>query len=217
LIDMIVFDAVGFAARLDERVFEPGMHAADLLDAWPYLTRLHATISPVEMTLDPTFHEAPDLPDITERRTATALVHATSEWVTCDVPFAGGSDAATQRVCIENAVGWPDIGNLPIALRIEQIPSMGPPQVMVDNQAQVEQWAHDNYAGSDCEIAGGEETSDGGVESEGGGDAGESGSGSPGLESMASSCACSGTGRAGGGIGAGLLLVLGGALRRRRR
>jgi MYXO-CTERM domain-containing protein len=217
LIDMIVFDAVGFAARLDERVFEPGMHAADLLDAWPYLTRLHATISPIEMTLDPTFHEAPDLPGVRERRTATALVHGDGDWATYDVPFASGSEAATQRVCIETDAGWPDIGELPMALRIEQIPSMGPPQVMVDNQARVEQWAHDNYAGSGCEAADGEDTSDGGVDSEGSGDAGESESGSPGAASMGSPCACSGTGGAGGGIGAGLLLVLGGALRRRRR
>ena len=33
LIDMIAFDAPGFAARLDERQFDPAMHAADLLEA----------------------------------------------------------------------------------------------------------------------------------------------------------------------------------------
>jgi hypothetical protein len=56
LIDQIAFDAAGFAAMLDERLFAPAMHAYDLLETWPYLTRMHTLLSPEEMTLDPTFH-----------------------------------------------------------------------------------------------------------------------------------------------------------------
>ncbi|WP_106088907.1 DUF2330 domain-containing protein [Enhygromyxa salina] len=218
LLDMIDFDAVGFAARLDERVFAPGLHAVELLDASPYLTRLHTTISPAEMTLDPTFHPAPDLPDVRERRTATALVHADDDWATYEVPFAGGQGAATASVCVDRAAGWPSLEDLPMALRVEQVPSMGPPQVTVDNRVQVEQWAQTNYSGSACETSGGADTGESGGS---GSDDSHSESGDPGLGptmGASSTCACSSDADGGGWGGLGLgLLVLGAAVQRRRR
>src|SRR5262249_55112163 len=87
LIDQIPFDAAGFAARLDERMVAPAEHANDLLDTWPYLTRLHTTLSPEEMTLDPTFHEVPDLAPVDENRDAKGLVLEGAEWIRYQIPY----------------------------------------------------------------------------------------------------------------------------------
>jgi hypothetical protein len=54
-IDQSVWDGNGFADELEERVVEPGRHAEDVLAKSPFLTRLFTTISPEEMTEDPTF------------------------------------------------------------------------------------------------------------------------------------------------------------------
>jgi hypothetical protein len=54
-IDRTAWDGNGFADDLDERVVVPGRHAADILATSPFLTRLFTTISPEEMTDDPTF------------------------------------------------------------------------------------------------------------------------------------------------------------------
>jgi MYXO-CTERM domain-containing protein len=195
LIDIIEFDAPGFAAMLDERLFEPAMHAVDLLDTWPYLTRLHTTISPVEMTLDPTFHETADLPMLSERRSTSALVLSGGDWTRYEIPWSGEDEPALAQLCGERGAAWPSFDDMPRALRIEQIPSMGPAQVMVDHQAELEQWAQSTYADSACEATGsggGSESGDEGI----GGD--ETGPGlGPTLDSR-SGCACT-SGEGGGG------------------
>lgn len=57
-IDRTAWDGAGFAKDLDERIIAPGRHAADVLASSPFLTRLFTTISPEEMTEDPTFAAA---------------------------------------------------------------------------------------------------------------------------------------------------------------
>jgi hypothetical protein len=58
-IDKAAWDGDRFAGELDERVIQPGLHAAELLRTSPYVTRLFTTISPYEMTEDPEFAPAP--------------------------------------------------------------------------------------------------------------------------------------------------------------
>ncbi len=55
IVDAIPFDAAAFAAAIDERVVTPAANAQSMLDALPHLTRLTSSVSPVEMTVDPTF------------------------------------------------------------------------------------------------------------------------------------------------------------------
>jgi hypothetical protein len=64
-------DGTGFAVALEERVIVPGRRAADLLMAHPYLTRMFTTISPAEMTVDPTFEARTGLPDVGFSQTGT--------------------------------------------------------------------------------------------------------------------------------------------------
>jgi hypothetical protein len=152
LFDVIEFDAAGFAAMLDERLFMPAEHAADLLETWPYLTRLHTTISPEEMTLDPTFHEVPDLPAVDEDRNAVGLVLDGGRWVRYDIPYEElpGVVRPVERVCIDNDAAWPTFDSLPSARRIEQLPTVGPAQILVDNGQIIAAWSDADHAGSAC-------------------------------------------------------------------
>jgi len=54
-VDPIPFDAPTFAAAIDERVVQPLHDAQALFDRLPHLTRLTSSVSPEEMTVDPTF------------------------------------------------------------------------------------------------------------------------------------------------------------------
>lgn len=58
------FDPVAATAALDERVVQPCVDAEEILGRSPYVTRLTSTISPEEMTVDPTFGFNPNLPDV---------------------------------------------------------------------------------------------------------------------------------------------------------
>jgi MYXO-CTERM domain-containing protein len=54
-VDQIPFDAPAFAAAIDERIVTPLHDAQTMFDAMPHLTRMTSSVSPVEMTVDPTF------------------------------------------------------------------------------------------------------------------------------------------------------------------
>jgi hypothetical protein len=69
-IDRQAWDGAAFAHDLDERIITPGHHAADVLSSSPFLTRLFTTISPEEMTDDPTFANAAlSEPPVTQKLT----------------------------------------------------------------------------------------------------------------------------------------------------
>jgi MYXO-CTERM domain-containing protein len=191
LVDSPAWNGPEFAAGLDELVIEPGMHAIDLLEAWPYLTRLHTTISAHEMTLDPTFHANPDLPGVSRLRQASALVHDDFTWTRYDVPLEVelGAPNSTGTLCVADDGNWPypSLEAMPRALRIEQVPQMGPAQVLTDNSDTIQAALETHNEGSLCGPGG----DDGGTES---GDSGDSGSGDgPGADGgdVASGCACS--------------------------
>ncbi len=126
-IDLGAWDGVLFAAALSEQIIVPGLHAVDLLDAWPKLTRLHTTMSPAEMTVDPIFHANSDLPDVSPQVT-------TSSQVLCggDEQYSVDVSGTPTPVCVPAATTWPAIEGMPQALRVEQIPMTGPPQVTLD-------------------------------------------------------------------------------------
>jgi MYXO-CTERM domain-containing protein len=126
-IDLSAWDGPAFAAALAEQIIEPGLHAVDLIDAWPKLTRLNTTMSPIEMTLDPMFHGNPDLPDVAAQvTTASTVLCGGDEEYRVDV------DGQPTVVCRPDGEGWPVIEGMPNALRIEHIPMAGPSQVTVD-------------------------------------------------------------------------------------
>jgi MYXO-CTERM domain-containing protein len=171
-IDQNAWDDVAFAAALVERIIDPGLHAVDLLDTWPKLTRLNTTMSPNEMTVDPVFIANADLPDVDN------VAVTTTEQVLCggDRIYHVDVEGEDTPVCVpENAVypGWVD---MPWTLRIEQMPMVGPPQVTTDNAMAIESSHQLNQVGVACLADGGDGDGDGDGDP-GDGDAGDGDSG----------------------------------------
>ncbi|MDC0717121.1 DUF2330 domain-containing protein [Nannocystis bainbridge] len=123
-------DGSGFATGLAERIITPGLHAQDLLDTFPYLTRMYTVISPNEMIADPTFHINPDLEDVDNVRVAT-------NYNLCD-----GNSVVTlpdeREIFVPDAGPWPEfIGEMFWAEEISQIALKGKPMHLVNNTAAI--------------------------------------------------------------------------------
>lgn len=63
-IDMEAWDSAGFSTDLQERIIAPGQRSVEILDAFPFMTRMYTTMSPGEMTADPFFYQNADLPEV---------------------------------------------------------------------------------------------------------------------------------------------------------
>jgi hypothetical protein len=68
----LVFDAGAFVDDLEAAVVAPLRGAQALFGEFPVLTRLYTTLSAEEMHLDPIFDVNPDLPEVSNLRTAAA-------------------------------------------------------------------------------------------------------------------------------------------------
>ncbi|MCA9692616.1 MAG: DUF2330 domain-containing protein, partial [Myxococcales bacterium] len=113
LIDQDVWDAQLFANAYQARIIDPGQRAVDLLNAWPYLTRMYTTISPGEMTVDPFFHENPQLPDVSASRTSQRTFLCSGDSVV-RLPD-------NREIFIPQGQGWPAfIDELPYEEDIEE-------------------------------------------------------------------------------------------------
>ena len=195
-------DGTGFAKDLAERIILPGLHARELLDTWPYLTRMYTVISPNEMIADPIFHLNPDLPDIPNNLTA-------QNYVLCD-----GNSVVTmpdgREVFVPNAGPWPDIMAPWWTEQIEEVALKGKPMHIVNNTAaintRIQEW---NLAHNWPRPAGGSGT--GGSSS----DTSDTGSSSDGQSGGEGGCGCDSRGDGAGALG--LAVALGLLGRRRRR
>jgi hypothetical protein len=230
-------DGTGFARALEERVIVPGRRASDLLQAHSYLTRMFTTISPAEMTEDPTFEERDGLPPVGFTQTATLVTK-------CDdkrgVVLPDGREVGLARVIdpaspAASPFMWPTFtAAMPWAERVEEFTSAGA-IALVDNGATIDRLLAEWNASVGWVTEGVDAGRSGGVAGAGGaGGAGGTGFGGSaggsgvdaGLELSASSgsgCGCTVPRRTSGrawGIGGALVLALGSAHRwavRRRR
>ncbi len=131
LIDLAAWSGTGFATDFAERISTPGQHALDMLATSTYLTRLFTLLSPHEMTEDPTFHETDSLPLVDSSMSATRTIACEgNDWV----DLADG-----RRVALTKAAIYPNIEGMPAVEQVEQIPAMGPPQVVTDNTATIDE------------------------------------------------------------------------------
>ncbi|PCC72614.1 Myxococcales GC_trans_RRR domain-containing protein/MYXO-CTERM domain-containing protein [Nannocystis exedens] len=130
-------DGSAFATALVDRIIAPGLHAQDLLDTYPYLTRMYTVISPNEMIADPTFHINPDLEDVDNVRVA-------GNYNLCD-----GNSVVTlpdgREIFVPGGGPWPDfIGEMWWAEEISQVALKGKPMHLVNNTAaintKIEEW-----------------------------------------------------------------------------
>lgn len=131
-IDQEAWDGAAFGASLEERVFAPGRHAADLLNNNGYLTRMYTTISPGEMTADPMFHDNAELEPVERLRQAVqrTLCNGDSIWTLPD----------GREVYVPAGEPWPDFdaaapmdAPMPTAEKIEDVPATGAPMRLTDN------------------------------------------------------------------------------------
>lgn len=219
--DFANWDGAAFAAELQERVIAPGQHAVELLDSWPYLTRLYTRVSAEEMTVDPIFHANADLPDVPLPGVAM------QECLDCD-----GEDAVATlpdgRMVYLPKSSWPTSLDMPWAERIESIPAKGAPFVELDVRAEIDAALATWNASQECDPGGsasGSDEGDGYDDDDGQAEGGEAADGNDddaddttggsagqdgGLDVRG--CACTTTPSS----GAPLSVVLGALLRRRR-
>jgi MYXO-CTERM domain-containing protein len=228
LIDAQAWSAAGFAQDFDERIVAPGVHAIDLLESWPYLTRMFTTISPNEMTVDPIFVTNDALPEVTNIRQGTRF------------NFCEGGALFTlpdgREVYLPDPQQWPDFGDqMPWEEDVEQAAMVGPNQNLSDRTVEIDAllaaWNQDHGWPPS-----GDGDGDGTTDGDGSGTAGESGTGDdddvgddanvgegsgdegPGVGESDAACACSSEGQgAAGGLASLALLGLGAIGRRRRR
>jgi hypothetical protein len=205
LIDDVAWNAAEFGAAVDERVIQPGLHAQELLDTWPYLSRLFTTISPNEM-----------LTQVDNTSIGSRLLLCNGDAV---FTLPDG-----REVYMTNPNIWPDVGadQMPWEEDVEQAALVGPNQNLSDQtpviNALLAAWNEQNGWPPGGDGDGDGDTGDG---DPGDGDGDSSGSGGTdggpsdgtdgaGFNDGSSSCACSSDG--GNQRGALALLGLFGAL-----
>ncbi len=140
LIDAAAWSGVGFASDFAERISTPGEHASDMLADATTLTRLFTLISPHEMTEDPLFHENPDLPPVSASYSATRTFACEgNDWI--DLPDG-------RRIALTDAGTWPNLEDMPMVERVEQVPAMGAPQVTSNERDAIDELLDDHNQGA---------------------------------------------------------------------
>ena len=149
LLDLSAWDEAAFIARYRELITDPMEHASDLLQTWPYLTRLYTRMSPSEMAYDPMFAEVEGLSVVPSTWGAMRNTDACCE-DTVVLP-----DGASVRL---SAVGsWPSWGeDMPYAAVIQQYQPDAPPANELDNLATINGLlaAHNASVFADAECSG---------------------------------------------------------------
>ncbi len=217
-IDQTAWDAAAFSSDFQQRVVDPGVHARDVVQKYPYLTRMFTTISPAEMTEDPDFHADPSL----SAKTVTNTFNVASERVTCS-GTAGMILPDARQVGLPASGLWPAFtSQMPWVETITEYPLNGAPVQLVDNTALIDdQLAAWNKSVGWPPSVGSTVGGTGGT----GGAAGGAGTGAggngatPDASAGGAGCACSlpGGARQRGALGAVAAAALALALGRRRR
>ena len=132
------FDAHAFVDDLERIVVEPLESVRQLLEEKPYLTRLYTTLSADEMTLDPMFAYNPDLPDVSNVRSADLRtdcaddlgdMRSEGEWEVV-ITLSDGREFRSHPLADGMAPRPLPLVGQPAAAVIEQLSTSGPPQVI---------------------------------------------------------------------------------------
>jgi hypothetical protein len=131
-IDQTKWKPLEFATDLAKRIIDPARHADAVLSAWPYLTRLFTTMSPVEMTQDPEFLERQGLGNVPVIRLSA------TQRITCQNQ-SGMTLPGGRMVALTAQQGWPRFADtMPWAEKVEEIQATGDPVVLADNTATID-------------------------------------------------------------------------------
>lgn len=118
-------DPVAVLAAVEESVVAPLRETVQRLDQ-PYLTRLYTTLSPEEMTLDPTFDQNPDLGPVDNVHRAVARRDG------CDRPFLVTLEDG-RILLVNDPYDWPlAVGAAPANRRVHRAGLEGPLEIVAD-------------------------------------------------------------------------------------
>ncbi|HEY0714517.1 MAG TPA: MYXO-CTERM sorting domain-containing protein, partial [Polyangia bacterium] len=133
-VDISKLDRRRFILDLEDLVIKPIEATADLFAQQPYLTRLYTTLSPAEMTIDPTFDLATGLPDVSNNH-AIDLAYASKSCGDTTGPWSAQVGGLIVR---GTGNTWPHnlaAATMPFNRRILQMTAQRPPVVETDNTA----------------------------------------------------------------------------------
>jgi len=148
---LVTYDPVELAAGVELNVLEPRRRTELLLASHPKITRMTSSVSPGEMTVDPTFVFNPDMADVAQVRNAI-------ERYECGGRFDDVFEAPREVILADGRNIWipsmDELGNRglsefewleangltrPAAALIEQTSASGQPEVLVDNSFLLDQ------------------------------------------------------------------------------
>jgi hypothetical protein len=131
------YDPVSMAQDIQDRVVQPTLDAGALFDKYPTLTRLYTTLSPEDMTKDPTFTFSPTLPNVSNVHQATLSYYCGT----------GSNDRTITPARLVTEQGWtvdfpdgtgqavlpPPPTGISATRRLEVLSADRPPNVITDN------------------------------------------------------------------------------------
>ena len=136
--------------ELNASVTDPLIETLAVFDGDPYITRLYTTLSPEEMTLDPTFSFNPDLGDQARERRAKLTMSCGlfgTEW-RVTLGQGTGRDGEVVIDGTGNPPGFtPPVIDQDAVWRTETITTSGPPTVVTQKQFSVAQVVGDGAGG----------------------------------------------------------------------
>jgi MYXO-CTERM domain-containing protein len=135
-VDQEAWDGPSFARALRERIIDPGLHAQQLLDTNPVVTRLYTTLSPHEMTLDPMFHAEPGDLSVVDDTAVTS-----TRWFPCGGTTEMQLAEGNRVVALPTFDQWPDISpaEMPWVERVSEHVLGQAPVVLVENTALIDE------------------------------------------------------------------------------
>jgi MYXO-CTERM domain-containing protein len=129
-IDRLKWQGAAFATDFKNRIVDPGKHARDIVNRWPYLTRMFTALSPAEMTLDPIFHARADLSNQQVNNRTVSARRRTA----CNGRSAMILPDSREVALAPPGTTWPVFSSaMPWAERIEEVPLTGAVIELVDN------------------------------------------------------------------------------------
>src|SRR5262245_23663885 len=142
------YDLAGLTDAISASIVTPRIDAQMMIDSHPYLTRLNTSASREKMNRNPFFSESQDLPDLSNRHTATIrTLCGDMEYLACNAPMRlelqdgrmiwlrAGSTAAT---CQGNVFDTTAGAKLPAAEIAWERESVGEGTRVVDNTATIQ-------------------------------------------------------------------------------
>lgn len=157
----ITFDPDALAADVELTVLEPRRRTEALLAAYPKISRMTSSVSPAEMTVDPTFVLNPDMGDVAQTRTAVEAYACRRQEGLFDARRALQLTDG-RSVLLPSRRELSDLGmtefewlteygvTTPAAAIIERTSGSGQPEVLVDNRDLLEQQIRGLLSGGAC-------------------------------------------------------------------